>query len=275
MKRLSILLCCGMAFFCPSLTFAQEVTPAPIDGVVKKTLITERQALSYEPVREADILWEKKIWRVIDTREKINLPFSYPNQTFFDIINKAVLEGKIRAYSTANDHFTMPLTKENVKEMIVRKDTITVFNDLGEEEVKVVDNELGSDAVQKFKIKEDWFFDKESGTMEVRILGFAPLLDVYDENGNFRFTRPLYWVYYPDCRNTLAKVPFVSVADNDANPMSWEDAIEMRMFSSYITKESNIYDRRLEDYVSGVDLLLEGQKIHNGIFNFEHDMWSF
>jgi len=46
----------------------------PIDDIVEKTIINERRVLPYEPIREADILWEKRIWRVIDVREKINAP---------------------------------------------------------------------------------------------------------------------------------------------------------------------------------------------------------
>jgi hypothetical protein len=57
--------------------------------------------------------------------------------------------------------------------------------------------------------------------------------------------------------------------------MTWEDLFEMRFFASYIYKESNVYDRRLQDYLSGVDLLLEADKIKQEIFNFEHDLWSY
>jgi len=62
---------------------------------------------------------------------------------------------------------------------------------------------------------------------------------------------------------------------NDASPITWEDLLEMRFFSSYIYKVSNVYDRRLQDYKTGVDLLLEAEKIKAEIFNFEHDLWSY
>ena len=51
--------------------------------------------------------------------------------------------------------------------------------------------------------------------------------------------------------------------------------MEMRFFSSYIYKESNVHNRRLQDYVQGVDLLLEADKIKQTIFNFEHDLWEY
>jgi gliding motility associated protien GldN len=273
MKKLSILLCCGITCFCSLATIAQSLPV--IDGIVKRNLINERQPLAYEPVREADILWEKKVWRVIDVREKINLSFVNPEQPFFSILNKAVLEGKIPAYSTENDKFSTVFAPEEVMKIITSSDTIEVFDEDGNSKSVSVTNEINWENVRQFRIKEAWYFDKKTSRMEVRILGIAPLLEEYDENGNFKFIRPLYWVYYPNCRDLLAKERFRSVAENDANPTSWEDAIEMRMFSSYITKESNIYDRRLEDYLSGVDLLLEGDKLKHTIFNYEQDMWSF
>lgn len=62
---------------------------------------------------------------------------------------------------------------------------------------------------------------------------------------------------------------------NMANQMTWEDAFEMRLFNSYIIKASNVLDYRLQDQYSGVDLLQEGEKIKQDIFNFEHDLWSY
>ncbi|MEM6723586.1 MAG: gliding motility protein GldN, partial [Bacteroidota bacterium] len=86
--------------------------------------------------------------------------------------------------------------------------------------------------------------------------------------------RPLFWVYYPDAREVLAR-HFSFNPLNDAQRMSWEDIFELRYFASYITKESNVYDRRIQDYKAGVDILFEAEKIKNSIFNFEHDLWTF
>jgi gliding motility associated protien GldN len=84
----------------------------------------------------------------------------------------------------------------------------------------------------------------------------------------------MFWAYYPELRDVLARKTTFNPL-NDAARMSWEDIFEMRYFSSYIYKESNVYDRRIEDYMTGVDILLEADKIKNEIFNFEHDLWSF
>jgi len=49
----------------------------------------------------------------------------------------------------------------------------------------------------------------------------------------------------------------------------------MRKFSSYIFKEGNVRDNRLQDLYSGIDLLLEANKIKEEIFSFEQDLWQY
>ena len=251
------------------------VQQGPLDDIVKRTLMDEKPVLPYDPVREADIFWEKRIWRVIDVREKMNQPFMYPEMPFAKILLDAATNGEITVYSTEDDKFTYPLTMDEVGSKMGSTDTLEVFDpDTYETSIKVVQNDLNPTDIQRFRIKEVWFFDEESSTMQVRILGIAPLQDVKDENGNFQYENPMFWVYYPDARAMLARHKVFNDA-NDASPTSWEDLFEMRYFSSYIFKQSNVQDRRLQDYLTGVDMLLEGQKIKQEIFNFEQDLWSY
>ncbi len=247
----------------------------PIDDIVEKRMIDERRVLPYQPLREADIFWEKRIWRVIDIREKMNLPFAYPEMPFFTILMDAAVNGDVSVYSTENDKFTAKLQPDEVAAMGATVDTVITFDpETYEENIQVVRNELNPEDVKRFRLKEVWFFDEETSTLQVRILGIAPLIDVKDDNGNFKYEKPLFWAYYPECREILARHK-VFMTGNDAAPITWEDLMEMRFFSSYIYKESNVHDLRLQDYLSGVDLLMEADKIKKEIFNYEHDLWSY
>src|SRR5665213_1798532 len=40
-----------------------------------------RKPIHYSYVREADVMWSKRIWRTIDLREKLNFPIYYPESS--------------------------------------------------------------------------------------------------------------------------------------------------------------------------------------------------
>jgi gliding motility associated protien GldN len=84
----------------------------------------------------------------------------------------------------------------------------------------------------------------------------------------------MYWVYYPDLRPILAKYEVFN-PKNDAVRMSWEDLFEMRMFESFIYKESNVFDRNIQEYATGMDALLESDRIKGDLFTYEHDLWNY
>ncbi len=244
-----------------------------LDGIAEKTILSERRLLPYTPIREADIFWEKRVWRVIDAREKMNLPFMYPEAPFFQVLTDAISSGEIQAYRTDDDKFTYQL--DNVDELLSKVDTTAVLDpETGEITYVPYFDHINYENIQRFRIKEVWFFDENTSRMRVRILGIAPMENVYDENGNFRYEKPMFWVHYPSAREALSKQK-VFIDGNDATTMSWADLFELRYFASYIYKESNVLDARLEDIYTGVDMLLEGEKIKQEIFNFEHDLWSY
>jgi gliding motility associated protien GldN len=253
-------------------------TGLPLDDVVEKKLVTEKRLLPYAPVREADIMWEKRIWRVVDIREKMNLPFGYSQRPLFQILKEAAENGDITIYSTEDDKFTQPLSLEQVMAIGGSVDTIMVPNPDSQDPydlvAKIVKNDINFEEVKRYRLKEIWYFDKQYSRLQVRILGIAPIIDVNNDDGSFRYEQPLFWVYYPDARKLLANEKVFN-SGNDATPLSWEDMFEMRYFTSYIYKESNVFDQRIQDYMSGLDILLESDRIKREIFNFEHDLWSY
>lgn len=255
---------------------SQDPFLTPVNDIVEKRTQMERRILPYEHVREADILWQKRIWRVLDVREKINQPFANPERPLISILMEAANEGKIQVYGTLDDKFTTPMDEEQLGSIAGAIDTVPVVNpETYEVTYSLVPRELNPNDVLRYRLQEIWYFDRESSTMKVRILGIAPLKDETDENGNFLFEEPLFWVYYPGARQLLANENAFASA-NDAANRSWEDVFESRFFNSYIMKQSNVNDLRIEDYkTDGRERLMEASRIKNEIFNFEHDLWSY
>lgn len=277
-KLLSLfsLLCFSLILFAQGNTQGlQAKNEIPLDDIVKRDLVKQKPLLEYAPIREADILWEKRIWRVIDTREKMNLPFRYPKKPFFSILYDGIENGDITAFSTEDDHFGRALEIDELRDQLYETDTILTFDPITYDPItQIITNDPDIDDIKRFRVKELWYFDSKTSTLKVRILGIAPLMERYDDNGNYIGEMPLFWVSYQQSRPYLARHEVFN-AHNDRGLMTWDDLFEMRYFSSHIYKESNVHDQRLQDYLSGTDLLLEADKIKSTIFNWEHDLWSY
>ncbi|NNF33478.1 MAG: gliding motility protein GldN [Saprospiraceae bacterium] len=250
-----------------------------IDDIVRKRLIVDNRVLPYDHVREADIAWQTKIWRIVDTREKTNLVFRYPEKPFFSIIRELAENGDIALFK--DEKFSEILSPEELDNILFSVDTSTYFDyDEYVEKVKVVKNEINWEDIKRYRLKEVWFFDEESSRMKVRILGIAPEKDEYDDlTGELKYSLPLFYIYYPEARQYLGKYRVFNEF-NDVAPMAWSDLFESRFFTSYIYKKSNVNDLTLkmmyEGYDrAGIDRLLESDKIKQELFNFEHDLWSY
>lgn len=276
MKSLKFLFVTLLSIGFVSIVSAQAVEEPPRDGAYDKVTVQEREILKYDHIREADVFWSKRVWRVIDTREKMNLKFRYPKQFLVNILRDHAIEGSITVYDQLDDEFKTPVPPTEVASLGVgSSDTIRVMDPITfEEKVEITNPEFDPQKIKKFRLKEDWIFDEETSTMVVRIIGLAPIMEVIDENGNYRGDQVLFWCYYPELRPVLAQYQVFNT-HNDATTVSWEDLFEMRFFSSYVIKESNVHDRRIQDYTAGVDALLESDRVKHDIFSFEHDLWSY
>jgi len=128
--------------------------------------------------------------------------------------------------------------------------------------------------IYQIRIKEDWFIDKQKSYLEVRILGICPILLVKDDNDNVKGNLPMFWINFEQARLLFANVqtfnPF-----NDAMRLTYDDLFMKRIFSSYIIKKSNVYNRSIAEYKTGIDALLESEQIKDDIFNTELDLWEY
>ncbi|NRB62943.1 MAG: gliding motility protein GldN [Saprospiraceae bacterium] len=253
----------------------EPLLQAPLDDIVEPVSTISKRIIPYETLREADIFWKKRVWRVIDIREKMNLPFGYPERPFISILIDAAKadENPMRVFS--DEKFQIQLDTNQLNNVLFDQDTIEITDpETYETRLEVIRNDINPEDIKRYRIKEIWFFDKESSTMQVRILGVAPVVPVRADNGDLIGERSMFWVYYPEARQYLGRERVFNTF-NDASPMTWEDQLEMRYFSSYIYKQSNVKDLRLQDEYTGRELLMQAERIKSEIFNFEHDLWSY
>lgn len=303
-----------------------------IDGIVIQEHIPTKKMIPYEFVREADMIWSKRVWRTIDMREKMNhtlyLPFDEfsPDGTtwtrnssrwsLWTVIRTNIINANITVYypfnpvqqsSVDGDQFKYPVAVETGKnfytDSLYRKNLVE-YRVLGQEEdgpripipsrippyedsvlvlpdgtMEVVMEPrkviwITSKDIVEYRLKEDWFIDKERSVLDVRILGIAPVVYAKNSTGQIEGMRELCWLYFPQCRFAFNNY-FVYNPKNDAQWMSFDDLFWKRQFTSVIYKQSNTFDRKIESYRSGVDALMESEKITEEIRTLEHDVWHF
>ena len=258
------------------------------DEAVETKDIRDRTPLAYEHLRVDDAVYRHKVWREIDTREKMNLPFRYSadenngNQRFISILLKAVQDGDVTVFDPIDDRFTTPLTISQVSKMIGGGiDSVPHYGADGNvDRIDARAREINLDSFYKFKIKEEVIFDKEASRLFWRILGIAPVRNVYSTAGDYIGAQDVFWVYYPDMRPIFSKYEVYNGKNYGAR-MTWEELFENRMFSGRITKSTidNPFDLPLSATPglkdNGIFQLLEGEKIKDKIFNYELDLWSY
>lgn len=157
----------------------------PIDGYVAKTDIENRKVIPYANVRQTDVAYSKRVWREIDLRERLNQAFASPKSRLIDVLMNAIMAGELTAYDptpTENDpngdSFKNILPIDQVLARFGGDSTLVEVYDENNEvisssyEAKTFD---GADVI-RFRIKEDWIFDKQRSVFEPRIIGIAPLI---------------------------------------------------------------------------------------------------
>ena len=275
-----------------------------LDGVYIQEHIPTKRVVSYIHLREADVMWSKRIWRVLDLKEKKNHKLYYPLEpqndriSLYDVMKYGAMEeGSITVYDPGtdlDDKFKYPVrpTNGNSNDPEFKKRLEKMFGypnsrdsvDENDEPVRdmngdkiVVEftSQYTSSEIVRYVLKEDWFFDKQRSMLDVRIIGISPVvLGINPETQEVVGLKQLFWLYFPECRYVFQNF-FVYNPENDAQRMSFDDLFWKRDFSSFVQKESNVFDRKISPNWDGLDALLESERVRNEIFTFEHDLWHF
>jgi gliding motility associated protien GldN len=261
-------------------TYSQVLDTGPRDGIYDKTAITQMVPIPYVPLREADVIWSRRIWREINMKEKMNQPFYFPEtpqgtwRSFMQIVLDNLKEGTITAYE--DDKFILPRNYNEIMKQSEKTTKKTLLREGTDQEYDTtITQAFDPAAVTKLLVKEQWVFDRQRSVLECRILGICPVKESFTDQGEYRFDIPMFWIYFPECRNIFAKVEQFNLKNGDAGRLSYDDVFMKRMFSSFIYKEENVYDRKISDYATGVDALLEADRAKASLHEFEMSLWEY
>ena len=205
-------------------------------------------------LREADMVYRKRIWRIIDLREKNNKVMTWPKNAFPDLILRFARNGTLPVYSSSDSMHTA-LSIEDVMKQTSYESVIEVLDsealggrpvtDFAPDEIPTIVQNVKIarrwEDIKQLRVMEEWIFDKNHGKMLVRIISIEPMVDVLVNGNNIGVTEPMFSIKYPELRTLMVKEKVFNRM-NDAMQLSYDDFLEQRLFSSYIIKESNAYD---------------------------------
>ncbi|MCD6065781.1 MAG: gliding motility protein GldN [Bacteroidetes bacterium] len=246
-----------------------------------KSVAQIKPIIALPSVREADVMWSKEIWRVIDVRDKLNFPFYFPldrkphRANLFQVLSDGVKSGNLKAYQSDELVESDTISRNSFFDRIVLKDSVTVYSadEFGSETTakQWVTDTLRGEYILQYWVKELWFFDKQRSVMDVRIQAICPVkIDIEKE-----VLIPLFWIDYPNARQWLNSYTAIN-SKNEAEPRTFDELFIKRKFMSTIKKESNIYDREIAEYVeTDKEAIQESERIKEYIRNFECDRWEY
>ncbi len=252
-------------------------------------LVHQKEVMPYPHLREIDVVWGTTIWRTIDLRMKFNQFFYYPlekqgsqgRRNFAYTIWDAVVNNDIPIYE--DDEFKIPLDNDEFVFRYTKADTLILEIEDDDENYEyktvLVPKEFNSEDILQVRLKEAWFVEKQTTRQNVRILGFCLARDLFKEVGmerDFIGTVELFWI--PMTSYNVRKLLVTHeayYADNIAHLPTWDEIFVSRMFDSYITRESNVFNRTISSYLTGLDAILESNRIEEMLLEIGSDMWEY
>jgi gliding motility associated protien GldN len=239
---------------------------------VAPTLVWAQQPVPATELREADVLFSKRTWRIIDLREKKNKIAVWPGNPLNKILYEAVRTGQLKPYRS--DSLRSVFDIEEFMKLCSTVEYIETPIDPNDPTITRLDTITTEfDAEQNIKqlvLMEDWYFDKKRSTQIVRIIAIAPL---YRNKvaGIDLGLQPLCWLKFDDrfnkekdCRDVLVS-QYMFNAQNSHSKFSYDDWFTQRLFNSYVIKVANLYDVSIlkdpEYKRGGFEALIEAERI--------------
>ena len=261
-------------------------------------------APEYPRVKKEDVVFARRLKRDVYFAEESNkflVPKSAEQNLLYVLLN-AVKENRMDAYQTWNDNSNTLIDLINYNDLMKKTDTYAGLADLTQ-----AGESPGLRKKAGLRLIEDWYFDRNRSEFKPYIIAIGLIVpstaQAVDINNLFgapnmppnptKLDDPsvkvgeagsgmvaLFYVNYPTIREELCKTKVFH--SNSVINYSFDDIFQLRYFSSLIIEERNADGGRIGDMkdekgknMTGLDKLLEADRVKKSLMQYEQDMWSY
>lgn len=285
---------CSWILFCALFAVQQATAQPPLRRVQQEQKESKSSApeLSVRAKSQytgqltvpGDLLWTREIYRTLDLKEAKNAALYYPVEpvgnrvNLFTFIFKLLAENKIPAYEYRLDG-TEVLTEDN---RIRFKDLLDRFHIYYEEQIekrdtsfRIDNSDIPSSEVLSYFIKENWYFDQRSSTMNAQVTAICPVLH---RTGDFSMDvvkSPMFWLDYNDIAPYLVQMPVMTSDLNNTSNLNANDFFVSRLYKGDIYKTTNMLNQTLSQYCTTDSALVkEQERIEGQLQAFDDNLWE-
>lgn len=247
--------------------------------------VTERMQHFYEqtPTSDADLVWQRDIYRQIDLKKDQNAPLYFPEdvidgqENLFRLILNLVVNGKIPAYEylDGREVFTDQY-RIKVDETL---DRFGIYyqtakgSTASNPKYEIAEADVPTGQVLNYYIIEKWEFDKRSNQTKTRIQAICPILNRYGDYGE-EMRYPMFWVKFDQLRPFMAQQYVFLSDDNNLARYSLDDYFTLGMYDGDIVKTKNLRNLSMMQMFPDPDDLRAAQdSIDNRLRNFGGNLW--
>ena len=222
--------------------------------------------------------WVRDVYRFVDVEKGVNGALKYPVQPVGDRMNlytmvfKLMASGNLTAYDylDGREVFTDEY-KVNFKDVLERLN-IPIQQD--GQAFSYNDYDIPSNDVVGYYVKEAWYFDHTTSTVDVKIVAICPVLALVDDYGIGANRQPQFWIPYENIRPYAARMPIMVSEKNNVMSKTVDDFFRLRLFDGEIYKVGNMSNKVLaEEYKTPEDLKAAQERIEAELKLFDKNLW--
>lgn len=248
--------------------------------------VTFRMKEFYEksPDSEANLMWQKVVYRQIDLTQQENLALYFPEEpiegqeSLFRIIMKLVTSNQVPVYEylDGREIFTDQY-KINVREMLDRFHILyTEAKGSTEKNPKftIEESDVPSNEVLSYYVIEKWVFNSNENKTKTEIEAICPVLHRTDDFGGEPIRYPMFWIKLDALRPYLTQQNIFIDDDNNLPKYTYDDFFQLGMYKGEIYKTRNLRNRSLMQLFPDPDDLKHAQdSIENRLLTFDKHIW--